>query len=84
MVLSNPGSSNRGFSLIELMIVVAIIGIIAGIAIPSYIKYVKRARTSEALSHVKLSYDALGEWYSNPDQGNGVFLASMLSTGTGG
>lgn len=38
----------KGFSLIELMIVVAIIGIIASIAYPSYTQYVERARRSDA------------------------------------
>lgn len=40
--------ANKGFTLIELMIVVAIVGIIAAIAYPSYTGYVERARRSDA------------------------------------
>ena len=41
-----------GFTLVELMIVVAIIGLLAAIAIPAFSRYVRKARTTEAVGHL--------------------------------
>ncbi len=43
----------RGFTLVELVLLVAIIGIIAGIAIPSYSSYIKKAKIKQAVADLK-------------------------------
>ena len=64
----------KGFTLIELMIVVAIIGILAAIAIPAYQNYTIRAQVTEGLTLADGWKTAIAEYYANmgtwPAQGN--------------
>ena len=55
--------AQKGFTLIELMIVVAIIGILAAVAIPAFMKYIKKSKTSEARQFVKKIYEGAREYY---------------------
>ncbi|HEX8596398.1 MAG TPA: type IV pilin protein [Pseudomonas sp.] len=58
----------RGFTLIELMIVVAIVGILAAIAYPSYTEYVKRTHRAEIASLLSEQTQALERHYSRTGQ----------------
>ncbi len=58
----------RGFTLIELMIVVAIIGILAAIAIPNFIRFQARSKQSEAKSNLKSMFTAQRSFYQEKDR----------------
>ena len=55
----------KGFTLIELMIVVAIIGILAAIAIPAYMDYTVKAKVSEVMHRFDALATALSEYHSD-------------------
>ncbi|MHB1059070.1 MAG: pilin [Rhodanobacter sp.] len=67
----------KGFTLIELMIVVAIIAILAAIAIPAYQDYLVRSQVSEASTLADGAKTAIAEYYSN----TGDFPTSNKSAG---
>lgn len=67
----------KGFTLIELMIVVAIIGILAAIAIPAYQNYLIRSQVTEGLSLADGFKTAVSEFYAQ----YGAFPSALTTTG---
>jgi len=71
----------KGFTLIELMIVIAIIGILAAVAIPMYNDYTKKARTSEVPGSLKEIVKQQIAFREDPQGGNGAYADNIGSIG---
>lgn len=69
------GSKTKGFTLIELMIVVAIVGILAAIAYPSYTEYVRRTHRTEIAGVLMEQSQALERFYTK----NGTYVAAPVA-----
>ncbi|EOG0787058.1 pilin, partial [Neisseria gonorrhoeae] len=67
----------KGFTLIELMIVIAIVGILAAVALPAYQDYTARAQVSEAILLAEGQKSAVTEYYLN----NGKWPENNTSAG---
>ncbi|EMT2107782.1 pilin, partial [Neisseria gonorrhoeae] len=67
----------KGFTLIELMIVIAIVGILAAVALPAYQDYTARAQVSEAILLAEGQKSAVTEYYLN----NGIWPENNTSAG---
>lgn len=64
--------TSRGFTLIELMIVVAIVGILATVAIPAYQDYIRRSQVAEAMANAGALKTSVAEFYAS----QGLFPAA--------
>jgi type IV pilus assembly protein PilE len=78
-VLSRVPSRTRGFNLVELMIVTAIIGILAAIAYPSYTQYVLRSNRADAQAILMESAQFMERYYTTNNSYVGATVLSAVS-----
>jgi prepilin-type N-terminal cleavage/methylation domain-containing protein len=75
------GKKTAGFTLVELMIVVAILGILAAIAIPAFIGYIRRSKAGEVSANMNAIYKVAATVYGGKETALGPGIDALVGDG---
>jgi prepilin-type N-terminal cleavage/methylation domain-containing protein len=76
---TNKTSRKAGFTLVEIMIVVAIIGLLAAIAIPNFIKARATSQQNACINNLRQIDGAINEWALETGQSSGASVANIMT-----
>ncbi len=82
--MRTPATTARGFTLIELMVVVMIIGVLVTVSVPAYVKFVRRSKVTEALQGLAaISRGAVAYYDGDRTTRDGVLLPRQFPVSQG-
>ncbi|MDD7333085.1 MAG: prepilin-type N-terminal cleavage/methylation domain-containing protein [Lachnospiraceae bacterium] len=74
--------NNKGFSLVELIVVIAIMAVLVGVLAPQFIRYVEKSRESTDIQNIQQIMTAVETYYADDETGSVNYTITLTSTKT--